>query len=287
MVPVGLGCNAIVWRTAEGRSGNIDSRAVSKANKRERQRQNREQRREYELQLAKRRRMWKTARTFAIIAVPIIILGVVLSLTSSSDDSSSSDSGTCASVKTPPTKTAELTAPPQTIDTNQAYSAAIDTTCGTIEVAIEAQQYPISANNFVSLAQQGFYDDLAVVRASKDFVIQTGSPDQTANGGPGYAVQAEVPTATPTYPVGTVAWAKTNSEPAGSAGSQFFIVTGSKGSSLPPDYAIIGTVSSGQKVANSIGHLAPSSGDGALTKPVVMKKVTITTKGVVPPSSAP
>jgi len=287
MVPVGLGCSVIVWRTAEVRSGNIDSRAVSKANKRERQRQNREQRREYELQLAKRRRLWKTARTFAIIAVPIIILGVVLSLTSSSDNGSSAAGGTCASVKTPPVKDAGLTAPAQTIDTTQAYSATIDTTCGTIEVAVDAQQYPISANNFVSLAQLGFYDDLAVLRASKDYLIQTGSPDQTTEGGPGYTVQAEVPTATPTYPVGTVVWAKKGSEPAGTASSQFFIVTGAGSSSLPPDYAIIGTVTSGQKVANSIERLAPKSGDGALTKPVTMKKVTITTKGVVPPSSAP
>jgi len=280
MVPAGLGRAAIVWRTAGARHGNIDSRAVSKANKRERQRQNREQRREYELHLEKRRRLWKTARTFAIIAVPIIILGAVLSLTNSGGDSGSDST-------TPPTKAADLKAPAQTIDANQTYSAAIETTKGTIDVAIDAQQYPISANNFVSLAKQGFYDDLAFVRAAKDFVIQTGSPTQTAAGGPGYSVQAEVPTATPTYPVGTVAWAKSGSEPAGTAGSQFFIVTGSGGSSLPPDYAIIGTVTSGQKVANSIEGLAPKSGDGPLTKPVTMKKVKISTKPVTPPSSAP
>ena len=287
MVPVGFSVGAIVWRPAERGTGHIDSRTVSKANKRERQRQNREQRREYEGQLAKRRRLWKTARTFAIIAVPIIILGAVLSLTNNSDDSSSSAGGPCASVKTPPAKTGSQVGLPQPIDPSQTYSATIATTCGTMQVAIDAQQYPLSAGNFVSLAQQGFYDDLAFVRASKDFVVQAGSPDQTAEGGPGYSVPAEVPTATPPYPVGTVAWAKTGADPPGTAKSQFFIVTGSKGSSLPPDYAIIGTVSSGQKVANNIEKLAPKSGDGPLTKPVVMKKVTITTKAVTPPSSAP
>jgi cyclophilin family peptidyl-prolyl cis-trans isomerase len=258
---------------------------VSKANKRERQRQNREQRREYEEKLAKRRRMWKTARTFAIIAIPIIIIGVVLSLTSSSDDSSSTLPKGCTSVEKPPTKKAELTAPAQTIDVNQAYTATIETTCGTIEMSIAAQQYPISANNFVSLAQQGFYDDLAFVRAAKDFVIQTGSPDQTSAGGPGYTVQAEVPTASPAYPIGAVAWAKTGSEAAGTAGSQFFVVTGANASTLPADYAVIGTVTKGMDVARRIEKLAPKSGDGALTDPVVMKKVTITTKGIVPPST--
>ena len=252
---------------------------MSKANKRERQRQNREQRREYEEKLEKRRRLWKTGRTFLIIALPIIVIGAVLSLTNSGGDGgSASGNGSCASAKTPPAKTARLTAPAQTIDAKRTYSASIETTCGTIGIAVDAKQYPISANNFVSLANQGFYDDLAVVRASKNFVVQTGSPDQTANGGPGYSVQAEVPTASPAYPVGTVAWAKTGSEAAGTAGSQFFIVTGSNGSSLPADYAVIGTVASGQKVAKTIEKLAPSSGDGALTKPVVMKKVTITTK---------
>ncbi len=245
---------------------------MSKANKRERQRQNREQRREYEEKLAKRRRMWKTARTFAIIAVPIIIIGVVLSISNGGDSGSSS-----------PTK---LPAPKQTIDPNQAYSATIDTTKGTIELAIDAQQYPISANNFVYLANKKFYDGLDFVRAVKDFVIQTGSPDNTNVGGPGYKVQAEVPTASPAYPVGTVAWAKSGSDPADSAGSQFFIVTGANGQTLPSDYAVIGRVTSGQDVANAIEQLAPPSGDGPLTKKVTMKKITIATKGIVPPSTS-
>ncbi|MCJ7672184.1 MAG: peptidylprolyl isomerase, partial [Acidimicrobiia bacterium] len=227
---------------------------MSKANKRERQRQNREQRREYELHLEKRRRLWKTARTFAIIAVPIIILGAVLSLTNSGGDSGSDST-------TPPTKAADLKAPAQTIDANQTYSAAIETTKGTIDVAIDAQQYPISANNFVYLAKQGFFDDLAVTRESSSLTLfQTGSPNQDGTGGPGYSVQAEVPTASPAYPAGTVAWAKTGSDPAGTAGSQFFIVTGAGASSLPPDYAVIGTVTGGQKVAESITKLAPKSG---------------------------
>jgi peptidyl-prolyl cis-trans isomerase B (cyclophilin B) len=117
-------------------------------------------------------------------------------------------------------------------------------------------------------------------------VIQTGSSNNTTSGGgPGYSVQAEVPTASPAYPVGTVAWAKTSAEPAGTAGSQFFIVTGAGAASLPPDYAVIGTVTSGQDVANAIEKLAPANGDGTPTKKVKMKKVTIATKGIVPPSS--
>jgi peptidyl-prolyl cis-trans isomerase B (cyclophilin B) len=150
-----------------------------------------------------------------------------------------------------------------------------------------AQQYPVSANNFVFLAQQGFYDDLAFVRAAKGFVVQAGSPTQTNDGGPGYSVQAEVPTTPPgqsTYPVGTVAWAKAGNEPPGTIGSQFFIVTGDA-SRLPADYAALGTVTKGLDVAKRIEKLAPASGDGPLTKPVVMKKVTITPQQIVPQST--
>jgi peptidyl-prolyl cis-trans isomerase B (cyclophilin B) len=258
---------------------------VSKANKRERQRQNREQRREYEEKLAKRRRLWKAARVVVPVVVVVLAVGAFLSLTNSDDSSSESSSGGCASVKEPAARDAALTAPAQTIDLNQAYSATIETTCGDIELSIDAQTYPISANNFVSLAQQGFYDDLAFVRAAKNFVVQTGSPDQTNAGGPGYTVQAEVPTTSPAYPVGTVAWAKNGTDPAGTIGSQFFIVTGTANANLPPDYAVIGKVTKGQNVAKRIEKLAPKSGDGALTKPVVMQKVSITTKGIVPSST--
>jgi cyclophilin family peptidyl-prolyl cis-trans isomerase len=219
--------------------------------------------------------------------VPILIIGIVISVTSGGgDDSKTSGSGpTCKDVKAPPKKDTSFPTPPaQTIDANQLYRATLDTTCGPIDITLFAQQYPVSANNFVFLAQQGFYDDLAVVRAAKGFVVQAGSPTQSADGGPGYSVQGEVPTAQPAYPTGTVAWAKTGSDPPGTIGSQFFIVTGDA-SQLPPDYAVLGTVTKGLKVAKAIEKLAPSSGDGPLTRPVVIKKATIAANQLVPTST--
>jgi peptidyl-prolyl cis-trans isomerase B (cyclophilin B) len=67
-------------------------------------------------------------------------------------------------------------------------------------------------------------------------------------------------------------------------GSQFFIVTGDA-SQLPPDYAVLGTVTKGLKVAKSIEKLAPSTGDGPLTRPVVIKKATIAANPLVPAST--
>jgi peptidyl-prolyl cis-trans isomerase B (cyclophilin B) len=261
---------------------------VSKANKRERQRMNREARREYEEALAKRRRLFKTLRTFAIIAVPILAIGIVLSISNSGDDNGkATGAGACADVKTPPAKDVQPTAPPLGIDTNQAYTATLDTTCGTIEVALDAQQYPVNVNNFVALANQGYYDGLAFARAAKDFVIQGGAATQSNDAPAPYTQQGEVPTATPAYPVGTLAMAKTGSDPAGTISTQYFIVTGKNGKSLPADYAVVGHVTKGIDVAKTIAGFAPASGDGPLTKPVVVKKLTITTKGIVPPSTAP
>jgi cyclophilin family peptidyl-prolyl cis-trans isomerase len=263
-------------------SASVDSSTVSKASKRERQRLNREARREYEEKVAKRHRTWKTARWVGIVAAPIIIVLVVVSVTSGGG-SGSAGAVTCQSVKTPPAKTVHLTAPTGGLRPGATYRASIQTTCGPIPVTLDAQRYPKAVNNFVSLANQGFYDNLAFVRAVKDFVVQAGSPDQTnrtANTGPGYTVQAETPTARAgqaTYPVGTVAFAKTGPQPAGSAESQLFIVTGSNGTKLPADYAIIGQVgSSGLAVVKKIGSFAPSSGDGPPTTTVVIKTVKIT-----------
>lgn len=246
---------------------------------------NREARREYEESLAKRRRLFKGLRTFAIIAVPILVIGIIISVANGGDDTASA--GTCADVKMPPAKDAVPTAPPLGIDTNQSYTATLSTTCGDIDVVLDAKQYPTNVNNFVALSNQGYYDGLAVVRAAKNFVIQSGSASQDNAGAAPYTQQGEIPTATPAYPVGTLAMAKTGTDPAGTISTQYFIVTGKQGASLPADYAVVGTVSKGLDVAKKIGSFAPASGDGPLTNVVVVKKIAIVTKGIVPPSTAP
>jgi cyclophilin family peptidyl-prolyl cis-trans isomerase len=262
---------------------------VSKASKRERQRQNREARRAYEDKVAKRQRTMKTTRRLAIFAAPVVVVFIVLAITNSGGSGSSLPAG-CQAASTPPAKTAHLTAPTQGLSPGVTYQATIKTTCGPIGLTLDATAYPKAVNNFVALANQGFYNNLVFVRAAKDFVIQGGSPSQNnagTNGGPGYTVQAETPTTVAgqsAYPVGAVAFAKTGTDPSGAAGSQFFIVTGKQGSGLTPDYAVFGQVTSGLAVAQRIASLAPSSGDGAPTKTVVIKSIRITTSSTPPTS---
>jgi peptidyl-prolyl cis-trans isomerase B (cyclophilin B) len=260
---------------------------VSKASKRERQRLNREARREYEEKLAKRRRTMKAARRIGIIAAPVIIALIVISVVSGGG-SSSAGAVTCQSASKPAPKTTKLPAPSSGLSPGVTYQASIRTNCGTIQVNLAAQQYPKAVNDFVYLANHGYYDNMAFVRAVKGFVVQAGSPDQsnqTSNTGPGYSVQAEAPTGGTKYTVGTLAFAKTGAQPSGTAESQFFIVTGSKASSLTADYAVIGQVTSGLPVAKKIESFTPKSGDGAPTTTVVIKTIKITTGGTSTPTT--
>jgi peptidyl-prolyl cis-trans isomerase B (cyclophilin B) len=245
---------------------------VPKANKRERQRQNKEARRAAMQEAQKRRKRNRAIRNGAIAFVALAIVLIIVSVTNSSDDSKDKKS---SSANSSDIERNYDKAPAQSIDPAASYTATMDTSEGTIVIALDAAQYPTSVNNFVFLAKNKFYDGLLVNRVAEDFVFQTGSPNNTTSGGPGYSVVGEVPSSTPAYPVGAVAFAKAGNEPAGTAGSQFFVVTGSSNLDLPADYAGIGTVTEGLEVAQKIGALAPTSGDGTPTKKVTIKKITI------------
>jgi peptidyl-prolyl cis-trans isomerase B (cyclophilin B) len=163
------------------------------------------------------------------------------------------------------------------LDPAKTYTAVITTSCGVIEVELDVENAPISANNFAFLAREGFFDGLTWHRAVTNFVIQGGDPDGTGSGGPGYSVAGEVPE---TYDTGSVAWAKSAAEPAGTEGSQFFITTGDPAALNAScadgecDYGIIGRVTSGLDRAQQIESLSP--GDGPPRIPVYIVSVVIT-----------
>jgi cyclophilin family peptidyl-prolyl cis-trans isomerase len=163
-------------------------------------------------------------------------------------------------------------APPMTIDPSKTYTATIKTDLGTITAVLDAKTAPVAVNDFVFLANQKFYNCVTFHRVIPTFMDQTGDPTGTGTGGVGYTVQGEVPaTATPQYPIGSLAMAKTSAAPNGTSSNQFFIVAGSEGESLPPDYALFGQVTSGQDVVNKINADGDSSDDG--TPPKVIHRM--------------
>jgi peptidyl-prolyl cis-trans isomerase B (cyclophilin B) len=127
----------------------------------------------------------------------------------------------------------------------------------------------------VSLARAGFFDRTVFHRIVPGFVIQGGDPTGTGSGGPGYSTR-DVPPKDTLYTRGVVAMAKTGDQPPGTAGSQFFVVT-ARDAGLRPDYAVLGRLVRGRRVAERIGRLGdPSSGErGTPLRPVLLRTVTI------------
>jgi cyclophilin family peptidyl-prolyl cis-trans isomerase len=158
------------------------------------------------------------------------------------------------------------------------YDVRLDTNCGSFTIQVDQQRSPATAASFVSLARKGFFDHTTFHRIVPGFVIQGGDPTGTGTGGPGYSTR-DVPAHTTTYTKGVVAMAKTGAEPAGTAGSQFYVVTGAD-AGLQPDYAVLGKVVKGLAVTDRIDKLGdPASGEtGTPVEPVVISKATVSVR---------
>ena len=165
--------------------------------------------------------------------------------------------------------------PPLCIDVKKSYVATIETSEGTMTFDLLASRSPRTVNSFVFLARQKYFDGLNFHRVVKDFVLQGGDPKGNGSGGPGYSFADELPKAGE-YTVGSLAMA--NSGP-NTNGSQFFVISGPNGVTLPPSYAYFGQLQAGkgEDVIKKIDALSPDQ-DGPPTKPVTIAKVTITEK---------
>jgi cyclophilin family peptidyl-prolyl cis-trans isomerase len=133
----------------------------------------------------------------------------------------------------------------------------VKTNCGTFAFRLDVQHAPNASASIAYLAQQHFFDGTIFHRIVPGFVIQGGDPTGKGNGGPGYST-VDKPQAGASYKKGVVAMAKTGDEPSGTAGSQFFVVTGAD-AGLPSDYAIAGRITQGMDVVERIGKLGDQS----------------------------
>jgi peptidyl-prolyl cis-trans isomerase B (cyclophilin B) len=297
---------------------------------RERRRARERYERQREIQLARRR---KIRQRFGIGLAVVCVLGLIGGLTvafaggntpaaatkpkatasaspSASASSSASATTSAAAVAEPATHCAYTTSgvapaakkvsvPPTAPNYKAAYTAAINTNLGPIDINLLNSKATCTVNSFVHLATAGYYNASQchrVTTGSGLYVLQCGDPYAKAStkltcsqaagspgtGGPGYEFASEnLPTGassagTVTYKAGTVAMA--NSGGSGTNGSQFFLVY--KDSTLGPDYTPFGTITSGldilQKVANAGTSCTYSGpGDGAPKEKVVINSVTI------------
>lgn len=158
--------------------------------------------------------------------------------------------------------------PEMVIDLDKTYSATLHTNHGDISIGFDAAKSPLTVNNFVFLARDGFYDGVIFHRVIKGFMIQGGDPTGTGMGGPGYRFRDELEGAG-RYGRGTVAMA--NAGP-NTNGSQFFIMHADYG--LPHNYTIFGQVTDGLDVVDAIAT-TPTGAQDRPHEECVINSVTV------------
>ena len=156
-------------------------------------------------------------------------------------------------------------------------TATITTNFGDIGLSLDAAATPCTVNSFVSLAEQGFYDDTPCPRIGDQEgfgILQCGDPTGTGSGGAGYSFADEL-TGDETYPAGTLAMANAGPD---TNGSQFFLVF--RDSQFTPDYTVFGTIDeAGLATIDAIAAEGNDgqhpAGGGTPNKPVTIEKVTV------------
>ncbi|MDQ2678290.1 MAG: peptidylprolyl isomerase [Actinomycetota bacterium] len=157
------------------------------------------------------------------------------------------------------------------IDPEKSYQAEIVTNHGTMTAFLHAKDAPNTVNNFVNLARYHYYDGIIFHRIIREFMIQGGDPTGTGRGGPGYKFGDELP-APGKYKVGSLAMA--NAGP-NTNGSQFFIVSGAHGVTLPPQYSLFGQLIAGEDVLDAIQKV-PTGPQDRPKDDVIIESITIT-----------
>ncbi|MBB5118150.1 peptidylprolyl isomerase [Streptomyces eurocidicus] len=172
--------------------------------------------------------------------------------------------------------------PAMTVGTSASYAAKLDTTCGTIDLTLDAAKAPHTVNSFNFLSGQGYFDHTTCHRLTTDpsqiFVLQCGDPKGTGMGDPGYRLKDEnlkdPAVKDGVYPAGTLAMANAGPD---TGGSQFFLVY--KDSKLAPNFTPFGKVGpEGMKVLRKIAAAGEQRGvgDGPPNATVVVNKAAVT-----------
>ena len=198
----------------------------------------------------------------------------VAATTETSTDTSTGDTSPagCEDVEAPEAKPDGGESPPEDeLDADTTYRLEVETNCGSFTITLDQELAPQTAASLVSLAENGFFDGTTFHRVVPGFVIQGGDPTGTGTGGPGYQT-VDAPPDSAAYTKGVVAMAKAGAEAPGTAGSQFFVVTG-EDVGLPPEYAIVGEVTEGLDTVLAIDRLGIA--DGPPSQPVVIERVSV------------
>ena len=227
----------------------------------------------------------------AVIGVLVVVLGLVLAQTLTSDDDP-----VAPAAESPPQTVAtpaagECEEPPPVPESPEQYDevpdaslaedavwiARVITNCGEIVMELAGDKAPQTVSSFLFLAEENFWDDSPCHRLVTEgiFVLQCGDPTGTGSGGPGYGYGVENTPADGIYPRGTVAMART-ADP-NSNGSQFFIVYDETELPDPTGYSVFGTVVDGMDIVDRIAEqgVGGSLGPEAPAQPISILDIAI------------
>jgi cyclophilin family peptidyl-prolyl cis-trans isomerase len=217
-----------------------------------------------------------STRTLRLSAVAVLVLFLAACGGGSKSASTTTrDANGCIPVKSPKPNRRRESPPTAPLAASKTYDVTLLTNCGSFTIRLANKTSPKTSASFASLARKGFFDVTTFHRIVPGFVIQGGDPTATGSGGPGYTT-VEPPPASTRYTLGVAAMAKLPSDPPGTAGSQFFIIT-APDAQLPPDYAVLGKVVRGLSTVEAIGKLgdAASGNAGTPTETVEIEKATV------------
>lgn len=261
--------------------------------KRNRKKENRRQKLDDLAKQQQRKRTRKLATRAAIFIAVVVGVALIISVSGGSDSSSTSDTtvATTAPVESraitgdtpcPATDGSEARAatfekaPSNCLEDGKTYTAVVTTNKGEFTIELDQNKAPLAANNFITLARYKYFDNTQCHRAIPDFVVQCGDPTATGSGGPGYSFADELPQAGE-YKLGSIAMA--NSGP-NTNGSQFFIITGDQGITLPPSYTLFGQVTKGLDTTvpalNAASNPDPAANGVPTLEPLTIVSVVIT-----------
>lgn len=199
----------------------------------------------------------RTSPLLALAATATLLAGCGGAKHQASTGAGKTDAAGCVSVSAPPAKARTRSKPKAALDPAKTYTVTLQTNCGSFSIRLAVKTSPHTTASFVSLVRSKFFDGTIFHRIAVGFVIQGGDPTASGTGGPGY-LTVDPPPASTSYTLGVAAMAKTQEQAPGTAGSQFFVVT-ARNAELPPDYAVLGKVTSGLGTVERIGKLGDAN----------------------------